>query len=157
MSHIWNMIQSMGNCTEWPQMTLTFSRSKIPMCVLQIPPPPPRFSRFILWLVIFWATPLLGMVHRIACYIDPWSPNSHPFNSTTSLVIFDWHRIFRKNAGSDPKCPWHVQFQKYQYACYIHPDFRPFHSTMSHFELQPCFQKSATKDPKWPWHVQGQK
>ena len=64
---------------------------------------------------------------------------------------------FWKSAPNDPKWPWHVQGQKYQHACYIHPrgpNFRPFRSTMSRFWVTAQFSEKRTK---WPWYVHGQK
>ena len=51
-------------------------------------------------------------------------------------AFFELPANFRKSALNDPKWPWYVQCQKYQHACYIHPQgpiCRPFRSTMSLF------------------------
>ncbi len=65
-------------------------------------------------------------------------------------AIFDLRPFFLKSATNDPKRPWHVQGQKYQYACYIHiwdPNFHPLCSTMSHFWVMAQFWKECTV---WP-------
>ncbi len=58
---------------------------------------------------------------------------------------------FPESALNDSKWPWHVQRQKYQYACYIEPP-PIFLSVSLHdwtvFELQANFVKSAPNDPK---------
>ena len=76
-------------------------------------------------------------------------------------AVFELRPNFWKSAPNDPKWPWHVQGQKYQYACYIHPwgpNFRPcFTLRQAVFELRATFRKSAPNDPKWHWHVQSHK
>ena len=74
-------------------------------------------------------------------------------------AVLSYAPFLGKVPRSTLKWRWHVQGQKYQYACYIHhtrPNFHPFHSKMS-VELRPILGKSAPNDPKWPWHVQSQK
>ncbi len=51
-------------------------------------------------------------------------------------AVFESPPNFQKSALNGPKWPWHVQGQKYQHVCYIHPwgpNFHPFRFTMSRF------------------------
>ena len=53
---------------------------------------------------------------------------------TLRWAIFElWHNL-RKSAPNDPKWPWHVQGQKYQHACYIHPQGPNFQSALLYDE-----------------------
>ncbi len=65
-------------------------------------------------------------------------------------VIFELCFFFRKGAMNDPKWPWHVQGQKYQYACYvIHPEAQMllgFADRWPTFELRPFLLKCT----EWP-------
>ncbi len=59
------MAQFLEKCTEWPQMTLTCSRSKIPRCLVH-PPPRPKFSSVSLYDEQFFGYgPIFGKVHRM--------------------------------------------------------------------------------------------
>ncbi len=53
LSQFWVMAQFSEKCTEWPQMTLTCSRSKIPTCMLH-KPPRLKFSSVSLYDQPFW-------------------------------------------------------------------------------------------------------
>ncbi len=83
-----------------------------------------------------------------ACFIPP-----RPKFSSVSLYdepFLSYGPNFRKSALNDPKWPWHVQGQKYQHACYIHPrgpNFRPFRSTTSRFWVMAQFSEKCTE---WP-------
>ncbi len=75
-------------------------------------------------------------------------------------VVFELRHNFWKSAPNDPKWPWHVKGQQYQYACYIHargPNFHPFRSTTSPFQVMAQFLGKYTDWLKWPWHLQWQK
>ncbi len=149
MSLFWVTALFSEKCTEWPQMTLTCSRSKIPTCMLHTPPGP-KFSSVSLYDKPFLSyDPIFRKVHRMTpndlnmfkvkntkmhVTYTPRGPNFGPFCSTMSR-FWVTHQ-FPEKFTEWPKWPWHVQGQKYQHSCHIHPqgpNFRPFHSTTSHF------------------------
>ncbi len=165
-----------GKCTEWPQMTLRCSRSKIPILCMLHTPWRSIFVNFSLRWAVFglrpkfrktctkWPWHVQGQTYQHWCYIHPRDPFFVRF--ALQLTLLELRPNFRKSARNDPKWPWHAQGQKYQHACYIHPrgpDFRPFHSTMSLFffffflSYGQIFGKGAPNHPKSPWHVQGPK
>ncbi len=159
-------------CTKWPQMTLTCSRSKLLICMHAIYPRSSncrpfrstmhrcqvtsQFRETCTELPPKW--PWLDMFKikntKDACYTHTRGPN---WFSSISLYVEPFLRyapFSRKVHRMTSKWPWHVQGQRYTYAYNLHPpcpSFRPF------LELCPPFQKSALNDPKWPWHVNGQK
>ncbi len=51
MSHFWVTVHFMEKCTEWPQMALTCSRSKIRTCMLHTP----TRAKFSICFVLGWA------------------------------------------------------------------------------------------------------
>ncbi len=65
MSPFWGTAQFSEKCTEWPQMTLTCSRSKIPTCILQTPLRPkfPSASHYDEPFLSYG--PISGKVHRM--------------------------------------------------------------------------------------------
>ncbi len=148
------------NCTEWPQMTLTCSRLKIPACRLHTPPRP-KLSSLSLYDEPFLSYgPIFWKVHRMTpndldmCKVKNtnmhviYIPHIRPFRSTMSRFWVTGQ--FSKSGPNVPKWPWYVQGKKYQHACYIHPrgqNFRPFRSVMSRFWVTGQFSEKCTK---WP-------
>ncbi len=97
-------------CTEWPQITLTCSRSKIPTCMLYTPPEAHIVCRFALRWAVFelranfrksvpndpkWPWHDQGQQYHHACYIHPLWPKFCPFLSTMSR-FFSYGSIFEK-------------------------------------------------------------
>ncbi len=141
-------------CSEWPQNDLDmFHLKSIHMYTTKI-----NSLRFYHpWYYIHHRVPNVCLFHPTMNHF--WSYG--PFFGKVHWMTSEWS--------------WHDDGQKYQpymHMC-IHPrrpNFRPFHSTMSHFELRPNYEKSALKDPKmtltcsgskvpicvspkWPWRV----
>ena len=128
-------------CTEWPQMTFTCSRSKIPICMLQTPPRP-KFSSVSLYDEPFSIyRPIFGKVHRMTPnHLDMFKVKNTNMCATNTpeaqisvrfalwWAVFELWPNFRKSALNDPKWPWHVPSQKYQHVCYIDPQGPNFQS-----------------------------
>ncbi len=155
--------QFLEKCTEWPQMTLTCSRSKIPIRMLDAPPRP-KFLFVSLYnepLLLYW--PIFGKLHRMAPNdLDMFKvkntnmhvtyiPEAKIFvHFTRWLAVFELRPNCWKSALNDLKWPWNVQGQKCQHARYIHPrgpNFHPFRSTISHFWVMAQFSEKCTE---WP-------
>ncbi len=129
---VFRLCPFLKKCTKWPQMTLTCSRSKISIYMLHAPARPNLRKSTLNDPQRPW-------------YVQDKNTNIHAkytpeaqifFCSTLGYSVFELQPDFWKNAANDSKWPWHLQGQKYQHACYIcprYPDFRPFHSTVSHF------------------------
>ncbi len=167
------MAQFLEKCTEWPQMTLTCSRSKMLTWML-LAPLKPKFSSISLYNEPFLSYgPIFGKVHRMTPNdLDIFKVKNTNMHVTYTLeaqifihfalwwAVFELRPNFWKSVLNDPKWPWHVQGQKYQHACYIHPwtqIFVRFALQWAIFELRATFRKSALNDPKCPWHLHDQK
>ncbi len=79
-----------------------------------------------------------------------YTPGAHIFVRFALRSVLELARNFWKSAPNDTKWPWHIQGQKHQHACYIHPRGPNFHVSllMSRFWVKPNFWKSALNDPK---------
>ncbi len=99
---VWVTTQLWDKCTEWPQITLAFLRSKVPICILHTPPRP-KFPSDLLYDKQFsrCGGPALRKVHRMT----PNWPNKFKVKSTILFPIYSRR-----------------------------PSFRPFRSTMSHYQ-----------------------
>ncbi len=163
MSRFWVMAQFLEKCTKWPQMTSTYSRSKIPSCMLHTPPRH-KFSSVSLYDKPFLNYgPIFGKVHRMTPNdLDMFkvkNTNIHVIYTPEAQIfvhfalrwaVFELRPYFPKSAPNDPKWPWHVQGKKYQHACYIQPrgpNFRPFCSSTSRFWVMAQLLETCTK---WP-------
>ena len=127
-------------------------------------PPRPKFSSVSLYDEPFLSYgPIFGKVHRMTPNdLDMFkvkNTNMHVTYTPEAQIfvlfalrsaVFELWRNFQKSAPNDHKWPWHVQGQKYQYACYIHPRgpcFCLFRSTMSCFRVTPLLSEKCTE---WP-------
>ena len=149
ISHFWVTGQFSEKCTECPQITLTFSRSKIPTCVLHTHPRP-GFCPFHSRIRRFW---VMEQILERCTKCPPKDLGMFEVQNTNMRVtytsvaqifvcfalrwsVFELQPNFRKSAPNDPKGPWHVRSPKYQHACYIHPpgpNFRMLLATISRF------------------------
>ncbi len=119
-------------------------------------------------------------VHSI-CYKCPLVPNCSPFRSTTRNFGVLGH--FEANTPNNPppqkkKWTWTLHGQGIPYKCYSSPrvpNFSPFPSTTSRFQVMGHFQTwskvppytcyyspwkvsgKCTNDHKWPWTIQDQR
>ena len=174
MSRFWvvtqkpNFRESAPNIPKWPW----HAQSHKYQHACYIHPRGPNFCLFCSMLFLSYG-PIFGKVHRMTPNdLDMFkvkNTNMHVTYTPEAQIfvrfalrwaVFELRPYFRKSAPNDPKWPWHVQGQKYQHACYIHPwaqIFVRFALRWAVFELRANFRKSAPNDPKWPWHVQGQK
>ncbi len=154
-----------GKCTEWPQMTLTCSRSKIPLCMLHAPRGP-DFRPFHFMMSSFQVTPpfflgkcikwpqmtLVKNTNMHAMYTHP-PPPKQKFLSVSFYdeLFLNYGPILGKVHRMTPNDHDIFQGQKYKYACHIRPwgpHFRPLHSTMSRFRITPLYSEKCTKWPR---------
>ncbi len=112
--------------TEWPQMTLTCSRSQIPTCMLHTPLRPIFLSVLLYDEPLLSYGPILGKVHQMTPNdLDMfkvkntnihviYTPEAQIFiRFTLRSAVFELRPNFWKTAPNDPKCLWCVQGQKY--------------------------------------------
>ena len=138
--------------------------------MLCTPTPPPRsknFCPFRSMMSCFWITaqywekctewPQTTMTFSKVKNTNmhaTYAPEAHIFvRFTLRWAVFELHPFIRKSAQNDPEWPWHVQGEKYQYVCYIHPTheaqiFICLALRLAVFELCLFFRKSAPNDPK---------
>ncbi len=100
-----------------------------------------------------------GQKYQYACYEHPWGQNLYLLHSAVSRFLsyapysgkvhfFKLSLFFRKSAPNDPIWTYRVQGQKYQYACYMHPQGLKFHlfcSMMSRFWVMPYLSEKYTQ------------
>ena len=146
----WVKAQFLGECTKWPQMISTCSRSKIPTCILHTPLRT-KFLSILLYDEPFLSYgPIFGKVNRITpndldmfkCKKIPTcmlhTPPRHKFLSVSLYdePFLSYGPIFGKVPQMTPNDIDLLKVKKYQHACYIHPrglNFCPFRSTISRF------------------------
>ncbi len=150
-------------CTEWPQMTLTCSKSKVHTCIPDASPMP-KFSSLSLYDETFLVTPFF----RKRALNDPKWPwhvqgKNTNMHATCTLevqiivrfalksAVIQLRPKFGKSTPNDPN----KDLDMFTYAYTIHPwgpNFHPFHSVMSLFffflSYAPIFRKSAPNDSK---------
>ena len=121
ISRFWVTTQFSEKCTEWPQMTLTCSRSKIPTGMLHTPPRPKFLSVSLYDEPFLSYGAIFGKVHRmtpndLAMFKVKntdrhvaYTPEAQIFvRFALRRAVFELWRNFRKSAPHDPKWPWHV-------------------------------------------------
>ncbi len=125
--------------TKWPQITLTTSKSKIPICMLHTPQGP-IFVHFTLQWAVFklrpdvwksvpkWPWHVHGKNTNMDATYTPRGLYFHLFHSTMSHF---WVTAqFLESALNDPQ----ITLTCYQHVCYTWPqgpDFHPFRYAMS--------------------------
>ena len=129
--------------TEWPQMTLTSSRSKY-QYACYIHARGPNFSPFCSMMSNFsvkakflekctkWPWHVQRQKYQHACYIHHRGPNFCTFRSMMSR--FGVTPLFSEECTEWPQMTLPCSRSKYQHACYIHPRgpyFHQFRYTMS--------------------------
>ncbi len=85
MSRFWVTAQFLEKCTEWPQMNLTWSRSKIPTCMLHTPLWP-KFTSVSLYDEPFLSYGKIdGLVHRMTLNdLDMFKVNNTNMHATNT-------------------------------------------------------------------------
>ncbi len=92
------------------------------------------FVRFALWWADFELRHNFGNVHQMTPNdLDMFKVKTTNMHATYTpkaqisisfplqWAVFELQSNFGKSASNNPKWPWQVQGQKYQYSCYTHP------------------------------------
>ncbi len=175
MDRFWVTAQFLEKCTKWPQMTFTYSRSKIPTCMLHTPRGPnfcpfrsqSAMSRF--WVTAQFLekctewpqitltcarskiptcvlhTTLRPKFSSVLLYCEPFLSYGPIFGKVHRMTPNDLDMFKVKNTTM------HVTYTP-EAQIFFH-----FALRWAVFEFRPNFWKSASNDPKWSWHVQHQK
>ncbi len=172
-SGFWVAAQFSEKCTEWPQITLTCSRSKIPTCMLYAHQGlnfrPLRSTRSGFWVTAQFSEKCTKWIQmtltRSRSKIPTYMLHIPPRPKFSSVSLYEqqflsYGPIFGKVHRMTPT---HLDMFKVKntnrHVTYTAEAqiFVRFALRWAVFELRPNFRKSAQNDPKSPWHVQGQK
>ncbi len=153
-----------GKCTEWPQMTLNHTQSKLPhICVTRLQESHISL-RFALRPAIFDIQAILRQWHRTIpkwpstlqghmCPICVTSIHESHISLRFALrpAVFEIQAILRQEHRMTPNWSWTLQGQitPYRYNnCPRVPSFTLFRSTSNRFQVTGHFDTSALNDPK---------